>query len=290
MSPRRSLRPTWSLTLGAAPRGLVPAREKGWFLAWDEAHWLYLLGRRGERQAQRRTPGPLAAATAADDGTAYAAVGVGGELWWLAPDLSTRWEGRVPEPTTAVALDPFGQYLAVATERGGLHVYSRLGQPVCRTHHPRPLVHLAFVPASPVLLGAAEYGLVVCSDLAGRQRWRDGPVAHVGSLAASGDGGKIVLACFSEGLQRYGLDGTKREPLALDEPCRLAALSFDGRVLLAAVLSHRLLLLNEGGKTLATYVPDGPVAALALGALADYATLALADGRVVGLDLVSRAA
>src|SRR5260370_37388995 len=149
MSPRRTLQPTWSLTLGAALRGLVPARERGWLLAWDVAHWLSLLDRRGERQAQRRTPGPLAAAAAADDGSAYAAVGVGGEIWWLAPDLSTRWEGQVPEAAAAAALDPFGQSLAVATQRGGLHVFNCLGQPVWQTQNPRPLVHLAFIPAAP---------------------------------------------------------------------------------------------------------------------------------------------
>jgi hypothetical protein len=285
MSPRRTLHPTWSLTLGAAPRGLVPARERGWFLAWDEAHWLYLVGRRGERQAQRRTPGPLAAAAAADDGSAYAAVGVGGEIWWLAPDLSTRWEGRVPEPACGTALDPFGQYLAVATERGGLYIVNCLGQPVCQTQNPRPFVHLAFVPAAPLVVGSAEYGLLACVDLTGRQRWRDGPVAHVGSLAVSGDGNRILLACFSEGLQRYGPDGKKHERLVLDEPCRLAALSFDGRVLLAALLSNPVLLVDDGGNTLASYVPDAPVTALALGPLANYAALALADGRVLGLDL-----
>src|SRR5205085_10213778 len=118
----------------------------------------------------------------------------------------------------------------------------------------------------------------------GRQRWRDGLVAHVGSLAVSGAGEPIALACFSEGLCRYGLDGRPRTPLTLDEPCRLAALTFDGGRILAAVMSNRVLLLDGEGKTLAGYQPGEPVVALALGALGDYAALALADGRLVGLD------
>jgi hypothetical protein len=262
------------------------AREKGWFLAWDEAHWLYLLNRRGERQAQRHLPGALAAASCADDGTAYAAVGRGGEIWWLAPDLSPRWQDRVPHPATALTLDPFGQYLAVATERGGLHVFNRLGQSVSQTEIPRPFRHLAFIPAAPYLVGGAEFGLVACFALTCQQLWRDGLVANVGSLAVSGDGRQIVLACFSEGLQRYRLDGGKQQQLILEEPCRLAGLSFEGNLLLAATMSNRLLLVDDAGKTLAAFSLEGSAVALALSALADYAVIALADGRVMGFDLI----
>jgi hypothetical protein len=139
-----------------------------------------------------------------------------------------------------------------------------------------------------VLVGSAEYGLVACFDLAGRQVWRDGLVANVGSLAVTGDRGLVVLACFSEGIQRYALDGQKLERMALDEPCRLLALSFDGRVLLGATTMQRLLLADASGKTLASHQPEGPVAALALGPLADYAAVALADGQLIGLDLNSK--
>ena len=256
-------------------------------MAWDEAHWLYLLNRKGERQAQRRSPGNLAVACCADDGSAYAAVGTGGEIWWLTPDLTPRWEAKVPHPATAAALDPFGQYLAVATERGNLHVFNRLGEPVCQTVNPRPLLHLAFVPAAPVLVGCAEYGLVAAFDLTGRQVWRDGLVANVGALAVSGGGYPIVLACFSEGLQRYGVDGRKQERLPLDESCRRVALSFDGHLLLAAGTSNRLLLADGVGKTLATYAPEGQVVAVVLSCpMGDHAGWWPSPiGRVLGPDL-----
>ena len=104
----------WTHALANPARGLALAREKGWVLAWDNQDWLYLLNQAGERQAQMHAPGKLVAAACADDGSAYVAVGARGEIWWLAPDLHSRWERSVPHPVTALALDPFGQYLAVA--------------------------------------------------------------------------------------------------------------------------------------------------------------------------------
>src|SRR5947209_7446928 len=89
------VRTQWSVALGAPPRGLALAREKCWLLTWDEHGWLYLLNRRGERLGQMHRDGPVVTACCADDGSACAAAGSQGEVWWLAPDLMTRWQGTV---------------------------------------------------------------------------------------------------------------------------------------------------------------------------------------------------
>ena len=128
-------------------------------------------------------------------------------------------------------------------------------------------------------------GLVACLDLKGNWTWRDGLVVHIGSLAVSGNGDTVLLACFTEGLRRYTVTGKNLGRLAAAEPCRLAALSFDGRLVLAAGLSNRLLLLDAEGRTLAMHPLDQPATALALGALGEQAYAALPDGRVIALDL-----
>jgi hypothetical protein len=254
-------------------------------LTWDEKDWLYLLNRRGKLQGQVRTAGRLVAACCADDGSAYAAVGGRGEIWWLAPDLMTTWESVVPKPAVAVAMDPFGQYLAVADAGGHLHLFDRKARPIFQVESPRPFHHLAFVPAAPFLLGSSDYGLVACLDLAGNWVWRDGLVAHIGALTVSGDGERIFLACFTEGLQHYTLTGKKQDRQATSEPCRLAALSFDGQLTLVAGLSGRLQLLDAEGRLVAAHALDKPPVAIALGALGDSATVALDDGRLIGLEL-----
>jgi hypothetical protein len=281
----RALRPAWTQSLGARLRGLALAREKHTLLVWDENHWVHLLNRNGDRQGQVRTPRALVAAACAEDGSAYVAVGGRGEVWWLNPDLTMRWERGLPRKAEAVALDPFGQYAAVSDVRGGLHVFDRHGTLVSQTQTPRALHYLAFVPAAAFLLGSADYGLVGCYDLAGRCVWRDGLVAHVGSLAVSGDGGLAALACFTEGLQCYNVAGKNLGRLTVGEPCRLAALSFDGRHILAAGLSNRLLLLDGTGHTQAVHPLDKQPVGVALGALADRAVTACGDGTVLCFDL-----
>jgi hypothetical protein len=282
---RHAPRLIWSQVLTAPPLGLSLAREKGWYLAWDKDNWLHLFSRSGQRQAQVRAPIALTAACCAEDGSSFAVAGSQGEVCLLAPDLMPRWQRTVPHPVTAVALDPFGQYLAAADAEGGLYVLDRLARPVCKARTPRPLHHLAFIPEAPYLMGCADFGLVACFDLTGRCAWRDMPVVHIGSLAVSGDGDRIVLACFSEGLRGYSRTGTKLETKPVPEPCRLAALSYDGHFTLIAGLSDRLHLLDRGGHTLATHQLEHPAGAVALNALGDRAAVAVRDGCLAELDL-----
>ncbi len=280
-----SLRPVWSVALEARPRGLALAREKDWLLAWDDAGWLYLLDRKGERQAQRHGEGPAAAACAAEDGSAYVAVGGRGDVCWLTPDLMPRWRRTLPFSPLAAAMDPFGRVLAVSDSRGNLYLLDHEGRSVGEAQTPRPLHHLAFVPEAPRLVGCADFGLVACFDMRGRCIWRDGLVAHVGSLTTSGDGSHIALACFSDGLRFYKLDGKKRPTLALGEPCRLAALSYAGDRALTAGLDRRLALLDPTGRTLSSATLDAAVTALAMAPLGGAAAVALADGQVARLSI-----
>src|SRR5436309_15383715 len=93
----------WSRDLLAGARGLSLARERHSLLAWDDSGWLTLLDHAGQRQSQRRLP-DLQAACAADDGSACAAISKSGDLWWLAPDFTSRWEIKLSAPPLAVAL------------------------------------------------------------------------------------------------------------------------------------------------------------------------------------------
>ncbi|HKI33456.1 MAG TPA: hypothetical protein VKA46_16495 [Gemmataceae bacterium] len=279
----------WSLATGAPPCGVVLARESGQVLAWDENHWLYLLNSRGERQGQARPLSALAAACLADDGSALGVAGARGEVGRLAPDLTPRWQRTLRHPAVAVAVDPFARRLAVSDSKGGLFVFDRDGRLLWEAHQPRPLHHLAFVPEAPFLLGAADFGLVVSLEAAtGQLVWRDGLAVHCGALAVSGDGEVIVLACFSDGLRRYGRGGANKGHVTTAEPCRLAALSFDGRLALVAGRANRLLLLDTHGKVLGIHLLERPAVALALAALGERAVVALTDGGVLALDLRSR--
>src|SRR5262249_18368758 len=129
--PGRAMAPAarvlWSAHVGAPLRGLALARERGWVLAWDADQNVDLFDRNGQRQARRQLPAAVVSACAADNGSAYAAVGAGGQVWLLAPDLAPRWERSAAPPGVAAALGPFGDHLAVADSGGGLALFDRGG-------------------------------------------------------------------------------------------------------------------------------------------------------------------
>jgi hypothetical protein len=278
--PLRQATPLWSLTVAGAVRGLSLARETGAVLIRDENHWLTLLNQAGSRQAQLRAPKDLTVSACSDDGSALVVGGREGDLWSLAPDLMPRWQVTLGQRIDALAVAPLGDYLAAADAVGNLVLLTRKGRSVWKVQTPRPLRFLAFVPEQPFLAGSADYGLVACFDMKGAMIWRDSPVAHAGSLAVSGDGSSIILACYTDGLHRYSLRSAKPERQPLPDPCRLASLSYDGNSLLTTGLTSSVALRDRKGRVLGEHRLAAPAAAVALGALADRAVLGTAAGGV----------
>lgn len=271
----------WSYTHPTPWRGLTQSRERGLTLAWDVRHGLHLFNHRGEPQAHWSCPGELIAAAGSDDGTSFAAVGSQGEVWLLAPDLSVRWERRVATAAVTVALEPFGRCLAVADASGTLYLLDHASRTIWQALNPRPLHHLAFVPEQPRLVVSADFGLVAAYDTAGRCVWRDGLVAHVGSLAVSGDGSLLVLACYSEGLCCYrNSDPKTRHFLPNTAPAHGATLSYDGKVLLTTDRQGSVAWRDAEGNRCHDMPCDAKPVALALDALGNRAVVALADGRL----------
>lgn len=266
------------------------ARESGWTFLRDANNWLYLLDRDGARQAQLRAPKELTTSACADDGSVFVAGSKDGDIWSLAPDLMPRWHSSLGQRIGVVAVEPAGRYIAVSEASGGLSLLTRKGHLVWKVQTPRPLRFLAFLAEVPFLVGCADYGLVACFDAKGTMVWRDSPVAHVGALAAAGDGSVIAVACFTDGLYRYSVKGPPpaRQPLPGNHACRLLALSYDGRTVLTAGMEARsagegnpVLLLNDRGQVRGEHRLEAPASALALGALADRAVVGTADGRIL---------
>jgi hypothetical protein len=201
------------------------------------------------------------------------------------PDLRPRGFIRLQQRATACALDPFGKFLAVADAGGELHVFDAADELVCRTLTPRPLLHLAFIPEKQLIVGCADFGLVACFDLTGRCVWRDGLVSHIGGLAVNGDGSRIVLACFSDGLRCYDQDGQQKPPVRSAAHCRLVALSYDGRRALVGGLESQVWIADIEGKVRTSHELEGVPTALVLAPLADSFLTALPDGRIIAVQL-----
>lgn len=275
----------WTHHLPAAPVGLAPARESGHLLAWTRDAWLNLLDRHGRLLAQAHWPANVVAVAAAEDGSAFAIADRRGTVAWLTRDLKPRWQEQLADRPTALATDAFGRLLAVADRGAHLRFFDAEGRPWHEAVSPRPLHHLAFVPELPVLVAASDVALVAAFDLARREwTWKDAPVVHVGAVVASG-AGRVGAACYSEGVRRYQPDGRPDGVVATPEPCRLAALSYCGRHVLTGSGSDAVHGLDWDGTLRFTHHFGQPVVALALAPLGDSAAVALADGRLLGVEL-----
>src|SRR5437763_1337216 len=80
-----------------------------------------------------------------------------------------------------------------------------------------------------------------------RQRQAPGSVVHVGWLAVCGGGGRIVLACFTEGLCYYSLASPHQERHPEAGSCRLAAVGYLGGPILTAGMENSLSLHRGTG-------------------------------------------
>jgi WD40 repeat protein len=277
------MRRLWSFQSSAAIRGVRAAREPGTLLVWDANELLVWLSPAGAVSGRREAPWPLAAVDCADDGSAIAVVGTGGQIGSLGADFKPRWQRTVSANGLAVAVSPFGDVIAVADTGGAVHFLDAGGRDIARASNPRPFQHLTFIAERPLLIGSADFGSVAALDLGGRRRWHDSPFAHCGSLAATGDGRLIALACFSDGVSLYNLRGEKLNGGPRPGPCRMAALSYDGSTLLTAGLDGLVRLHDRAGQTRSDFRPDAAVTSLALDALGTTAFVGLADGNVLAM-------
>lgn len=275
----------WSRSLPAGVGGLSLARESRQLLLWADDGTLTRLDRDGQHLVAHRLPYPLARAAFADDGRSVLTAGTAGQIGRHTMDLVPVWEKKLPRRPVAVALDHLGQRAAVADDGGGLLVLDDRGRRCWQATTPRPLVHLAFVPEAPVLLGAAEYGLVCAFDAAGSVLWRDGLVAHVGELAVTGVGDRAILACFTQGLCCYHPHTGARSALAQASPARLAAVSYRGDRLVTVGLEAQLVLRRTDGEPVESYTLPARPSAVALDALGGWLVALLLDGRLAALDL-----
>lgn len=278
--------PIWTHRLGGPADGISVARESGQLLAWDRRAWLVMLNRRGEPQGQIHLDAPLVAAAFSDDGSAMGIADQRGKLSWLAPDLSSRWNARLPQRPTALAIDPLGRGLAVADTSHRLRFFDAEGHETrAAIETSRTLVHLVFSPSSAVLFAAADFGLLGAIDSVGRWLWQDAPVVHIGGIACSGDGKLLAASCFSEGIRRYDGAGQPQPVLPTPQPCRAVALTYDGKFAVIADTNGTVLALNASGKTLWQLADDQPVIDFGLAPLGDYLVVAHSDGRIVALDI-----
>ncbi len=293
-SSRLDPTPAWTVVTDAPLKGMTLAREAGSVFAWDEADQLYRIDGRGQFQSVARAPGRIVSGAVSDDGSLVALLGEGSRLWLMDGDFGlTHERATIPEPIS-IAVDPHGRYVALGSKINAVQFYSRHARLAGKFATRQPLSSIVFVPDRPFLVGIGAYGSIVGVELLprgsngsldGATLWGEQLMSGVGRLATTGDGGMILLACFTHGVQRFDLEGRGEGAYHLGGSAGQAVPDYAGRSIAVSTLEGELAILSGAGNVRWRTTLNRPAIALDVDALGRYVVYGQATGEIVRLDL-----
>lgn len=264
----------WTRRLSSPPRSVHLARETG-VIVVRETLEMSRWSSQGEPLALFRHDCTLRASDCSVDGQRIAVLDERGVVHLLDEEFQSVWKRRFVPAPQSLRLAPLGHGLAVADETG-LCVLDGQGRERWRSPTPRALRHLAWVPETDAVVGAAEFGFVGAFDGNGKPLWRDGLVAHIGGLAVRGDGQECLMACFNDGVRQHESDRPGCLPVAGTPPCRALDASYSMDVLFLVDLPGQQLIryVRSPQVVQQTYTSDRGITALASDSLAQRVVLA----------------
>lgn len=285
--------PAWTVLTDAPLKGLAMAREALRLLAWDDAGQIYLLDGEGQFLSVTRAPGVILFGAISDDGSLIGFVGEGARLWLFGADLEMIDDRQVVTDPTALAIDPHGRYVAVASKMNLVQFYNRHGKTAGRFETRQHLSLVAFVPSLPFVVGVGAYGSISGYDITeksggkldGDLAWTEQLMSGVGRLATTGDGSMILIGCYTHGVQRFDIRGQNEGTYHLGGSASLAVPDFGGRMIAVATQEGELAVLNGSGNVRWKTSLPRPAAALEVDALGRFLVYALATGEITRLDL-----
>jgi hypothetical protein len=275
----RSPRTSWTFSTESRLTHLAVAWESEDTLAVDDAGGLSLIGADGRLRHLTRGLSGVTAVSIAATGE-HSVVGYGQKVSLLDRSLSVVWSLSLYDRVTALALDPFGRYLAVALANRAVRIYTTSRRRLADFELVRPFRFLQLLATEPTLIGAAEDGLLGSYSMNGETRWDNHLFATCGDMTASGDGSMILLAGFAHGIQRFDRSGTNRGAFIVEgTPARLST-CFDGSRIAAATMERQVFLLDRSGRLLWGAEAAGDVAGIRCDGAGRTVTVGFSEGRI----------
>lgn len=280
MAPRQS----WAYSTDAPLVALEMARESGELLAADEAGGLYLLDRKRQVLAVSRSFHDVLELAWSDTGSSAAALLGERQVCRINRRFEREWSLDLYDDVVAIAVDPYGNHVAIALANGHNLVYDAHKQRVCRFETERPLSFVKFITSESGLLGAAEYGLICRHELEGAPVWSEKLWSNVGDLTATGDGSSVYVAGFAHGVQVFRGDGQTAGSYILEGTPKQIACTFAPKRIVAATLEQDLYWLAADGQLLwASKAPDD-IRRVCCDPLGNWVICGFASGRIIRLE------
>jgi len=268
----------WTRRLATPAVRVLMARETWHLLVQDRLALAWWDGR-GDPGAYYRCP-DLRLVALSDTGELLVSVDAQNGLRALDADFQLLWQQPWPEPIHALALAPLGQRLALADDKA-VSVLSPRGERLWQCATPRALHHLAWVPETMELVGAADLGLICGFDRQGMLLWQEGLMSLLGNLAVQGNGQEILLACFSDGVRLRRRDRPGSSILPGCSPCRALVACYTAEVLVTLDLQAQRLERLERCTGSKQYLNcDAPITAFVTDAAGQAVVLTTKSGEL----------
>jgi hypothetical protein len=269
----------WTFSTESRLTHLAVAWESEDSLVADDAGGLSVIGPEGRLRHLTRGLADVSAISIAATGECVA-VAYGQKLALLDRSLSMVWSLSLYDRVTALSLDPFGRHLAVALANRDVRIYTTTRRRIADFEVVRPLRYLQLSATEPLLIGAAEDGLLGAYTVAGKTVWDTHLFATCGDMTASGDASNILLAGFAHGIQKFDRAGANRGAFVVEgTPARIST-CFDGSRIAAATLERQVFLLDRCGRLLWAAVAGGDVASVSCNGTGRVVTIGFTEGRV----------
>ena len=275
------------------------AREAERLLSWDDGRRVDLYDRTGERINQVQTPGRILSAAISDDATLIALLIEGPRLILLDEEMQPKIDRPAISDGTNLTVDPHGRFIAVGTKSTTTQLYNRHGKPAGKLETPQAVAHLRFIPGRPMIVAASAFGSLFGVDLSPGAKsgtlnaevaWQQRMMSNVGRISTTGDGGVVLVSCYTHGIQRYDARGRNEGAYHLGGTASHAVADFPGRTIAVATTEGELAILNNAGnirwKSKAARGPN----ALEVDALGRYFIYGLPTGEIIRMNLESGAA
>lgn len=275
---------SWAFATDAPLADMQFALESGETLAADVLGGLYRLDRNGKIACMTRGFKELRAVAFCDTGAFGGAVLGPDHLCRFDHQLHMDWSMQLPGEIHAIAMDPYGHFLAVALDTTQTFVFDEHKKIVGEFHALRPLHHLRFFVAERDLIGVANYGVLLRQHITGEPVWMESVLNSVGDVALTGDGRLSYLAGFSHGIQVYDGEGYSRASYVVQGSPSRVSTSYDGSTILVATQENFLYRMNPQGQLLWAAEAPEPILRLHADPLGQGFVCGFESGRVVRFD------